>query len=318
MKLKCIFCNNIHFKNELCGDYKCNGLLTIIIKKYKKIKISNYMEELKNIKNYERYKCDVCEKVFTVKHNYLYHIEKEVCKRKIFFKCDKCGKKFTEKKNLTYHQNKSVCKKNNIINIINNTQNTQNTQNIGNQTINTQNIFIAVANSSDLKKVVDLIPFRNATYNITPEKYLEYANNPEQAIKKFIKDQHFNPNKPERMNILNTNARSNRVQIFDRDDDNICRWMTKDKATVSELLYDRGVNHLFVAKDIIEANGMYLDPRKEINLKEKINEYETDPKIKKQYIGMISDLSYDYHNMIEENRKVSSLDSIEYLKNDLH
>ena len=300
MKINCIFCNNIHFKDELCGDYKCNSLLTVILKKYKKININNYMIELEKIKNNltncDKYSCKNCFKLFTVKHNYLYHINKDVCKRIKYFECEKCGKMFKEKKNMIYHQKNFVCKKNNIINIIN-------TQNIGNQTINTQNIYIAVNNTSDLKKVTDLLPFRNASYNITPEKYLEYANNPEQAIKRFIKDQHFNPNKPDRMNILNTNARSNRVQIFDRDDDNICRWMTKDKATVSELLYDRGVNHLFIAKDIIEANGMVLDPKKEVNLKEKINEYETDPRIKKQYIGMISDLSYDYHNMIEENRK---------------
>ena len=300
MKINCIFCNNIHFKDELCGNYKCNSLLTVILKKYKKININNYMIELEKIKNNlincDKYSCKNCFKLFTVKHNYLYHINKDVCKRIKYFECEKCGKMFKEKKNMIYHQKNFVCNKNNIINIIN-------TQNIGNQTINTQNIYIAVNNTSDLKKVTDLLPFRNASYNITPEKYLEYANNPEQAIKRFIKDQHFNPNKPERMNILNTNARSNRVQIFDRDDDNICRWMTKDKATVSELLYDRGVNHLFIAKDIIEANGMILDPKKEVNLKEKINEYETDPKIKKQYIGMISDLSYDYHNMIEENRK---------------
>ena len=300
MKINCIFCNNIHFKDELCGDYKCNSLLTVILKKYKKININNYMIELEKIKNNltncDKYSCKNCFKLFTVKHNYLYHINKDVCKRIKYFECEKCGKMFKEKKNMIYHQKNFVCKKNNIINIIN-------TQNIGNQTINTQNIYIAVNNTSDLKKVTDLLPFRNASYNITPEKYLEYANNPEQAIKRFIKDQHFNPNKPDRMNILNTNARSNRVQIFDRDDDNICRWMTKDKATVSELLYDRSVNHLFIAKNIIEANGMVLDPKKEVNLKEKINEYETDPKIKKQYIGMISDLSYDYHNMIEENRK---------------
>ena len=56
--------------------------------------------------------------------------------------------------------------------------------------------------------------------------------------------------------------------------------MTKDKATISELLYDRGVNHLFVAKNIIELNGYQLDARKERKLQDKIKEYETDEKIK--------------------------------------
>ena len=61
-----------------------------------------------------------------------------------------------------------------------------------------------MGSSEDLKQVVELLPFRNASYKITPKKYLEYASNPEQAIKKFVKDQHFNTAKPERMNLLNT------------------------------------------------------------------------------------------------------------------
>ena len=297
--------------------------MLVLINKYKNIDIIKLFEDIKYYKNKiktNKYLCNLCNKQFTNITNMKNHINNKICEKQTEFKCNICYKLFPLKKNYIYHIQHKVCKKNiynsceqkNIINnITNNTQNINNqnifNQNIGNQTINNQNIFIALNNTSDLKKVVELIPFRNASYNITPEKYLEYANNPEQAIQLFIKDEHFNPNKPERMNILNTNLRSNRVQIFDRDNDNICRWMTKDKATISELLYDRGINHIFVAKNIIEENGLFLDPRKERNLKEKINEYETNPRIKKQYISMISDLSYDYHNMIENNRKILNL-----------
>ena len=41
-------------------------------------------------------------------------------------------------------------------------------------------------------------------------------------------------------------------KIFDKDDDDICRWMTKDKATISELLYDRGYLTGLLAQLMIE------------------------------------------------------------------
>jgi hypothetical protein len=244
-------------------------------------------------------------------------VNNQVCKKNNQFKidnklqCKNCYKEFSKIDGLKYHISKQVCyKKENLItnmtnqkrinNITNNT--TNNIQN--NQ--NNQQIIIAVNNADDLKKVVNLIPFRNTGYDIPLTNYLEYINNPGQAIKKFIKDQHFNPDKPERMNILNTNRRDNRVQIFDKDEDNIPRWLTKDKYAINELLYDRGINYLFVAKDILEENGIKVDPNKEVALNKKIEEFETDPKTKKEYISMISDLTYDYHDMVEQNKKEST------------
>ena len=151
-----------------------------------------------------------------------------------------------------------------------------------------------------------MIPFRNVKYNISPEKYLEYAKYPERAIKSFIKDEHFNPNKPERMNILNTNRRDNKVQILDRDDYDEIRWMIKSKTDINELLYDRGVNHLYVAKNILEANGIFLDARTKQRLNDKINEYENDDKSKKEQIDMISDLTYNYRDIVESNKKINN------------
>jgi hypothetical protein len=192
---------------------------------------------------------------------------------------------------------------NNTINTTNNTNNGINIQTQNNQNNHINNININLNNTNDIQKVVDMIPFRNVKYNITPEKYLEYAKYPERAIKSFIKDEHLNPNKPERMNILNTNTRSNKVQVLDRDDDDEIRWMIKSKTDINELLYDRGVNHLYVAKNILEANGIYLDARTKQRLNDKINEYETDDRSKREQIDMISDLTYNYRDIVESNKK---------------
>ena len=295
----------------------------------------NYIIHINNNiceKERKKYCCENCNKIFQDNRNLNFHIKNNICKKiKIKIECKNCNKIFKDKRSLAYHLNNNVCinknlntntnsnlnnnenKINNDIDPNNNTNNTINTTNNTNNGINIQtqnnqnnhinNININLNNTNDIQKVVDMIPFRNVKYNITPEKYLEYAKYPERAIKSFIKDEHLNPNKPERMNILNTNTRSNKVQVLDRDDDDEIRWMIKSKTDINELLYDRGVNHLYVAKNILEANGIYLDARTKQRLNEKINEYETDDRSKREQIDMISDLTYNYRDIVESNKK---------------
>jgi len=306
----CFLCKTEHNKENYLN---CNELITILISNYKN-KIYEPISFIKNKTKNKKYTCDKCKKKLSSYENYLNHTSKNVC-GKNSLECSTCKKVFTDRRSLNYHISKNVCEKYNPTtisnttnnNITNNTSNTSNTSNTANTTnIQNQqnnNVVINVNSPNDLEKVVDMIPFRNASYKISTKKYLEYANNPEQAIKKFVKDEHLNPDKPERMNILNTNPRSNRVQLFDFDEDFICRWQTKNKTDIAELLYDRGVNILFFAKTMLSAAGIKLDPRKETQLNAKIKEYESDEKLKKRYIDMITDLTYDYRDMVETNKK---------------
>ena len=339
------FCNicfrNIskHNKNDL---FKCNDIYTIKIKKQLNIHQEIYITEKYNIQknkyiiknnniNKKKFICKNCNKIIISKHNYDYHINNNICQKiKKEIKCNLCGKNFKENRSLLYHIEKNVCKnntnnvcKNNTNNNINNntnnnTNNTNNTNNILHTTnnniqtlnnLNNQNniININLNNPNDIQKVVDMIPFKNVKYNISPEKYLEYAKFPEKAIKTFIKDEHFNPNKPERMNILNTNLKSKKVQVLDCDDNDEIRWMIKSKTDINELLYDRGVNHLYVAKNILEENGIFLDAITIQRLISKINEYETNDKIKKEEIEEISDLTYNYRDIVDRNKKNNKL-----------
>jgi len=298
----CLFCKGKHKKTELCY-YLYNCIIY-----FKNLNIKKISDEIKTYKiDNLNFKCDICNKYFTNRKNLKNHIIKKICKKEKGHKCKICNKIFNVKRNFNYHINNKVCQKNNqinennITNIHNNITNIQTQNNIQN---NNQQIIISVNNADEFKKVVELIPFRNVTYNITTETYLEYVNNPDQAIKKFIKDQHFNPNKPERMNVHNTNLKSNRIHVFEDDDDYTRgRWIIKDKNTITELLYDRGLNHLFVAKDIVESKGIRIEPRKLKKLEEKIKELENDDKTKKQYMEMISDMSYNYREMVEENKR---------------
>jgi len=303
-----------------------------MLKNYINIDTSSYYDELNfyinknklNTKN-KKYQCDKCLKILSSYKNYKSHTEQNTCIKQNK-KCKYCNKIFVNSRNLRYHINNNVCGKYqdndsdmpnatnttnitnnnnstnyNSTNTTNNMTNSQNTTNIGTLNNNIQ-INVNANSTDDLKKVVNLLPFREMGYGVSTEKYLEYANNPEHAIKQFIKEHHFNPDKPERMNVLNTNRRDNRVQLFDYDDDLICRWQTKDKSKIIELLYDRGMNHLFFAKMMLDGAGVKLDPKKEKKLKEKIKEYEDD-KVKKQCLDMISDMTYDYRDIVETNKK---------------
>jgi len=305
---------NERFKCDKCGIFLSN--------------ITNYKNHInKNVCNKKEkiFECKKCGREFPEKRNLVYHTQHAVCENR---KLDpnkiliSKTKKKSNQNNIKVQQvpnqtNQSIQPQitqtthniqtqNNIQNQ-SNIQTQNNTQNIQNQ----NNIIISVNSQNDLEKVVEMLPFRNASYNIPAEKYLEYANNPEQAIKKFIKDYHFNPDKPERMNILNTNRRDNRVQLFDFDDDFVCRWLTAKKSIICELLYDRGVNNLFFAKANLSRAGIKLDPKKEAHLNEKIKEYGSNDVTKKKYIDMISDLTYDYRDVVETNKKKHTKQFIE-------
>ena len=54
---------------------------------------------------------------------------------------------------------------------------------------------------------------------------------------------------------------------------------------------------------MLAAAGIKLNPEKEKQLNTKIKEYESNDKIKKKYVDMIADLTYDYREEVETNRK---------------
>ncbi len=315
MEINCPICANKHNIEKLLI---CDNIFTGVITKYLK-EPDNYIFNNSQVQNTvlnKIFKCFHCDKILSSKQNLDNHINSGICVKSNEpneFKCSNCDKKFSTKQRLNYHLSNNVCslinsknkntdliQQNNTTNNSNNTTtNTSNTTNIG--TLNNQNNV--VINVNPIQETVDMLPFRDVCYKIPTKKYLEYANNPDQAIKQFVKDYHLNPDKPERMNILNTNRRDNRVQLFDFDEDFICRWQTKDKSKVLELLCDRGVNALFFAKTMLTAAGIKLDPDKETKLNAKIKEYESSDKVKKKYVDMIGDLTYDYRDMVESNKK---------------
>ena len=287
----------------------CKKILSSLLNYHKHIKKLICKKEIKNI-------CNFCNKYFSRKSNYDYHITNNVCvkyKKDIDIINLNCNVQIPEVKDVQEIQQikqiKQVKIKKNITNNITNNNNSNNTTNNTTNNIqnNQQNIIIAVNNKNDIaevcKQVSKLIPFRYTKYNTPVDILIDYYNNPNRAIQHIVNYQHFNPKKPQQMNIHNTNCRSNRVQVFDEDENGDERWITKDKMDVCEDLYEKSVNELYFAKYKLEKKGIIVDPQKENRMNEKINELETDDKIRKEYINKIADITWDGRNIVNSNKK---------------
>jgi hypothetical protein len=193
---------------------------------------------------------------------------------------------------------------NTTINTANTTINTANTTNIQTQNNNNQqNIIIAVSGKKNIEEVCKLIPFRYTKYKPSVQDLISYFNNPNKAIQHIIINEHFNSDKPEQMNIHNTNCRSNRMQVFDEDENGSERWITRDKTDVCDDLYEKSVNEMFFAKHNLKLKGYRTSSEKEKNMNDKIHQLETNKKIRKEYMNKISDITWDYKDVVHANKR---------------
>jgi len=304
MEIK-IYCNNCNKKHEIQYS-ECKLDISInYYKQYNKTELLNEINKYKKIEIIKKtYTCTKCKKIIKSYNNYKHHIQNNVCE-KIKLNCEKCMKIFKKTQNLNYHIDNNVCNKNdiekinnicqnttnnNITNITNNNNNNNN-NNITNNTIN--NIIISVNNLDDLKKITELIPFRNTKYDTTSNKLIQYLNNPHNALLKMISDIHYNEAKPENCNILNTTKRDNTIKVYDYDHNDEIKWHIKEKDVICDLLYDKCVNYLRQVPKKLQNNGVHVDTTKEFALTSKIMDYENDRKTKKRYIKLIKNTTYD-------------------------
>jgi len=308
---------------------KETDLILILVNHYKQISIKDYLDELEYYKQKIEsnitfnFTCKYCNKIFTRNYNYQRHIKKNICgnpeinvlnKRNMHI-LDALKNKKIQKTKKTQLTKPNI---NNNTTNINNTDNTSHsttnntdnstTNNIQTQNNNQQNIIIAVSGKEDIeevcKQVCKLIPFRYTKYKPSVQDLIGYFNNPNKAIQQIIINEHFNPSKPEQMNIHNTNCRSNRMQVFDEDENGLERWITRDKTDVCDDLYEKSVNEMFFAKTNLKIKGYHVDSKKEKTMNDKIRELETNKKIRKEYMDKIADITWDYRDVVQQNKKL--------------
>jgi len=170
--------------------------------------------------------CSICKHTSSNKQDIVKHLlrkkscgqgTKEIIEVPTEYKCQFCNKNFSIKRNLDYHIENS-CKKRNAIKdeeikelrnkireleqkptIINITDNSINNNN------NTTNIYV-VNNyeKTSLEKITDKL------FN----KVLKGAESPYQIIPRMVKEIHFNPNLPENHNICLMNKNYNNKHIY--------------------------------------------------------------------------------------------------------
>jgi hypothetical protein len=163
---------------------------------YKTDRNDNYNAHLntkkhnKNITNnneIKEYNCDICFKKYVTRQSIYKH--KKTCKETY----DNLNKKFEllkEKLELTQSKNINIQNNNNSNNITNNNSN------------NTTNNFVIIPYvDTDIK-------------HITDEDFRKVINKKLHCVKELVSKKHFNPSKPENMNLAVTNIHDNYMQVF--------------------------------------------------------------------------------------------------------
>jgi len=222
--------------------------------------------------------CSICKHTSSNKQDIVKHLlrkkscgqgTKEIIEVPTEYKCQFCNKNFSIKRNLDYHIENS-CKKRNAIKdeeikelrnkireleqkptIINITDNSINNNN------NTTNIYV-VNNyeKTSLEKITDKL------FN----KVLKGAESPYQIIPRMVKEIHFNPNLPENHNIclMNKNYNNKHIYVYKNG-----HWNITDKKTeIENIINDKETNISdWVAKkgdeypEAVEIYDNYLDQK---------------------------------------------------------
>jgi hypothetical protein len=85
----------------------------------------------------------------------------------------------------------------------------------------------------DKFKPNNLFPYRNTdTSHLTDEDFIQCVNKPN-CVKHLIEKIHFNPTKPENMNVYISNLKDKYMMIYDGT------WKTEQKTVLNKIYYDK-------------------------------------------------------------------------------
>jgi hypothetical protein len=172
-----------------------------------------------------------------------------VAETPLLFPCKYCNKNFTFKQSM-YHHIKYVCKKNKdedmkeLVRLLNSRIKEQDRTN----DMNTKLILGLTKNIEKLKSKLEisgsfnttniqniqLLPYRDTDVShLTEKDYRECFNHRNHCVKHMIEKVHFNPSKPENMNIHISNMKDKYIMIYDG-----FQWNIADRKREIDYLYD--------------------------------------------------------------------------------
>jgi len=139
---------------------------------------------------------------------------------------------------------------------------------------------------------IQLLSFKDTDYShLTEKDYVQGINQHVSCVKKFIEKVHFNPTKPENMNVYISNLKDKYLMVYENGN-----WNIKNKKTELDSLYR---NKEVMLEDWIKVQDNYPE------LKEKFNKYlhdiENDETLNdiKEEIKM---MMYNKRNLIETEK----------------
>jgi len=195
------------------------------------------------------YICNKCEKNFTLKGDYVRHINRKYpCDAHSHNACDNCQKIFKHKSSLYKH-----LKKCNLPMVTNNTMNTNNTINNTKIDIDTQNNL-----NMDNVKVVKF-GSEDISY-ISDDIYQTILGKGYKSVEEFVDHTHFNPDHPENHNIYIADIKNNYVLLYDG-----LQWNIKDRdEAIEDLIYAKS-DYLSVKFDELMHKLSPMDIKKFTN-----------------------------------------------------
>ena len=235
------------------------------------------------------YNCELCKYKTNHQTNYKKHLtsnkhkknEEELNKKQ--FSCKYCGQMYHHKQSVNKHI-KYSCTKNKdedlkeLVRLLNNQLQVQSNQ-IQTQAKQIEKLMGKLEitgsfNTTNIQNNIQLLPYKNSdTSHLTHKDYEACIKKVNFCVMKLIEKIHFNPDKPENMNIYISNMKNKYLMVYDGKN-----WNIANKVEEIDKLYEE--------KELMLEE--WLEQHKNTEMKEKFIKYLNN-KEKDETLNMIKD-----------------------------
>jgi len=239
------------------------------------------------------YVCKACEYKTTNGSNYRKHLETKKHKAKMSepFVCKYCEKEFKFKQSM-YHHIKYTCKKNNdedlkeLVRLLNQDKK-ELEKKVESQHKQIEKLAVKLEiqgsfNTTNIQNNITLLPYRDTDLShLTDEDYKKCIKKVNHCVKTLIQKIHFNPEKPENMNIYISNMKDKYLMIYDGANWNLAN--KKDE-----------INRLYEDKEMMLEE--WLDTNPEAEVKDKFLKYLKNKDIEECLLQFKEDIKLMLYN----------------------
>ena len=229
--------DNINKTNsKLCKNSTSSKTMKTSLRQTRQIQDNSIQEVVKlSKKPHHTIQCNYCMKFFARNDSLNRHIDKycKIKKRQDEQKEEIMEKLLEEMKSLK-EQNIEIIKKNEKLeNEIKNIKSVKKVRNVNNGTINNKTNFNTV-NTINNSIEIKLLAFGNEDLSyINDIRYKNIINKGYQSIQEFVRNIHFNKNKPQNHNVYISNMRDGCAMVYDGD-----RWELRDRTVVLDDMFE--------------------------------------------------------------------------------